>query len=205
LVYLNSQEKTAGKTIGIVAEVENQNSILTEGEKSCADPERKHTDEWFEDNECLKYWPKVFEQEEEFVVDEGEMSHVVRETTTDNGSQFYDVISSMQERLIDYVATNTKLKDKLLFESKFAGRENEKDIAEGDDYQSMQEVRVEAISRAISTTVFAAEVEARKVGKGNQQFSDERIKCSRMLWQSNEDQISLQSSLSVKRKSQAYI
>jgi len=133
------------------------------------------------------------------------MSHVVRETRTDNGSQFYDVLTSMQERLIDYVATNRKLKDKLLFESKFAGKENEKDIAEGDDYQSMQEVRVEALSRAISIVVFAAEVEARKAGKGNQQFSDERIKCSRMLWQSNEDQISLQSSLSVKRKSQAYI
>jgi hypothetical protein len=98
----------------------------------------------------------------------------------------------MQERLIDYVAANRKLKDKLLFESKFVGRENEKDIAEGDDYQSMQEVRVEAVSREISTTVFAAEVEARKDGKGNQQFSDERIKCSRMLWKSNEDQISLQ-------------
>jgi hypothetical protein len=26
---------------------------------------------WFEENECLKYWLKVFEQEEEVVVDEG--------------------------------------------------------------------------------------------------------------------------------------
>jgi hypothetical protein len=44
---------------------------LTEAEKSCVDPERQHTDEWFEENECLKYWLKVFEQEEEVVVDEG--------------------------------------------------------------------------------------------------------------------------------------
>jgi len=44
---------------------------LTKAEKSCADPERQHTDEWFEENESLKCWPKVFEQEEEFVVDEG--------------------------------------------------------------------------------------------------------------------------------------
>jgi hypothetical protein len=192
LVYLNSQEKTIGKTFGTVTEVENQNSILIEAEKSCADPERQHTDEWFEENECLKYWLKVFEKEEEVVVDEGEMSHVVRETRTYIGSQFYDVLTSMQEGLIDYVAANRKLKDKLLFESKFAGRENEKDIAEGDDYQSIQEVRVEAVSREISTTLFAAEVEARKAGKGNQQFSDERIKCSIMLWKSNEDKISLQ-------------
>jgi hypothetical protein len=44
LVYLNSQEKTVGKTIGTVTKVENHNSILTEAEKSCADPERQHTD-----------------------------------------------------------------------------------------------------------------------------------------------------------------
>jgi hypothetical protein len=43
----------------------------------------------------LKYWLKVFEKEEEVVVDEREMSHVVRETRTDNGSQFYDVLTSM--------------------------------------------------------------------------------------------------------------
>ena len=94
--------------------------------------------------------------------------------------------------MIDYFVANRKLKDKLLFESKFAGRENEKDIVEGDAYQSIQEVRVEAVSREISTIVFAVKVEARKDGKGNQQFSDERINCSKMLWKSNEDQISLQ-------------
>ena len=59
----------------------------------------------------------------------------------------------MQEGLIDYVTAIKKLENKLLFESKFAGRYHEKDIAEGDAYQSIQEVMVEAVSGVVSREI----------------------------------------------------
>ena len=79
------------------------------------------------------------------------------------------------------------MRDKLLFESKIADKEQKKDIPEGDAYQSIQEVRVEAISRAVSREIpraisiaiftavsreisrVIAEEKARKVEEGNQQ------------------------------------
>jgi len=107
-------------------------------------------------NEWLSCLLKAFEQKRKVIINDVEMSHVIRETRTDIGSQFYDVLTSMQEGLVVYVAANRKLNDKLLFGSKFARRENEKDTPEGDAYRSIQEVRVEAISRALSIAVFAA-------------------------------------------------
>ena len=46
-------------------------------------------------NECLQCLLKAFEQEEEVVVNKGEVSHVVRDTRVDIGSQLYDVLISM--------------------------------------------------------------------------------------------------------------
>ena len=46
-----------------------------------------------------------------------------------------------------------KLRDKLIFESKFADKEHERDIAEGHAYKSIKEVRVDAISSAISREI----------------------------------------------------
>ena len=58
-----------------------------------------HTEEVLEGNqivnECLKCLLKAFEQEEEVVVNKGEVSHVVRETRVDTCSQLYDVLTSM--------------------------------------------------------------------------------------------------------------
>ena len=84
--------------------------------------------------------------------------------------------------MIDYVATIRKLENNLLFESKFAGIEHEKDIVEGDAYPSIQEVRLEAVSRAVSRKIPRAisgaafgeisrvkvEIEARKAKEENQ-------------------------------------
>ena len=46
----------------------------------------------------------------------------------------------------DYVVPIRKLRDKLLIEREFVGINHEKDIAKGDAYQSIQEVRVEELS-----------------------------------------------------------
>ena len=69
-----------------------------------------------------------------------------------------------------------KLRDKLIFEREFAGREHEKDIhAEGDIFKGIQEVWVAAMSRETSTTIsrVVAEIKSRKVEEGNQQLEDE--------------------------------
>ena len=79
-----------------------------------------------------------------------------------------------------------KLRDKLLFESKTAGKEQKRDIAEGDAYQSIQEVRVEAILK-VNT-----EIGLRKNEENVQQFRDEWEKCSRVQWHSVENKSCLQ-------------
>jgi hypothetical protein len=81
------------------------------------------------------------------------MSHVIKETREDIGLQFYDVFTSIQRGLIDYVAAIKKWENKLLFEGEFAGIKHEEDIAEGDAYKSIKEVRVAAISRAMSREI----------------------------------------------------
>ena len=82
-------------------------------------------------NKCLKYWLKVFKQEEEIVVNEEDMFLVIKETREDTGSQFYDVFTSIQRGVIEYMTAIRKLRDKLLFEREFVGREHKKDITEG--------------------------------------------------------------------------
>ena len=117
----------------------------------------QHTEEVLEGiqviNECLKYWLKVFKQEGEVVVDEGEISHVVKETRVDTSLLILIKFTSIQRRMNDYITVIRKLRYKLLFESKFAGIKHEKDIAERDAYKSIKEVRVDAISREVSRAV----------------------------------------------------
>ena len=96
-------------------------------------------------NEWLKYLLKAFEQEEEIVVNEEDMFLVIKEIGEDTGSQFCDVFIGIQRGVIDYMTAIRKLRDTLLFEIKFADRDHELDIVEGDAYKSIKEVRVEAI------------------------------------------------------------
>ena len=104
-------------------------------------------------NECLKYWLKVSKQEEEIVVNEEDMFLVIKDTGEDIGSQFCDVFTSIQRGVIEYMTAIRKLRDKLIFEIEFAGKEHEKDIAEGDIFKGIQEFWVAAMSRTTSTTI----------------------------------------------------
>jgi len=74
---------------------------------------------------------KAFEQEGKIVINDMEVSHVIKETREDIGLQFYDVFTSIQRGLIDYVVAIKKWENKLLFEGEFAGIKHEEDIAEG--------------------------------------------------------------------------
>ena len=64
------------------------------------------------------------------------------------------VLTSIQRSRSDYVTVAKVLKDNLLFGGKIAGSEHENDIAEGDIFQDIQEVRV----ATISTTVYGEEI-----------------------------------------------
>ena len=127
------------------------------------------------------------------------MSHVVRETREDTGSQFCNVFTSILKSGSDSVTIAKVLEDNLLSESEFADSKQELDIAEGDAYKSIKEVRVatisgtsfDAISRAVSRSmsrgipraifgvVFEAilkvktKVKSREIEEGNQQFRAE--------------------------------
>ena len=63
-----------------------------------------------------------------------------------------------------------KLRDKLLFEREFAGREREKDIAEGDIFKGILEVWVAAMSGTTSTKIsrVVEEIKSRKDEENNQ-------------------------------------
>ena len=56
------------------------------------------------------------------------------------------MLTNMQSSVSGYVVPIRKLKDKLLFESKIAEKEQKRDIAEGDAYKSIKEAWVAAIS-----------------------------------------------------------
>ena len=65
----------------------------------------------------------------------------------------YVMLTNMQSSVSDYVVPIRKLRDKLLFESKITNKDQKKEIAQGYAYQSIQEVRVEAVSRALSSEI----------------------------------------------------
>ena len=94
---------------------------------------------------------------------------VIKETREDIGSQFYDVFTRIQRGVIEYMIAIRKLRDKLLFEREFAGREHEKDIAEGDIFKGIQEVWVATMFGTTSTAIsrVVAEIKSRKVEEGN--------------------------------------
>ena len=129
-------------------------------------------------NESLKYWLKVFKQEEEIVVNEEDMFLVIKGTREDIGSEMYDVFTSIQRGVIEYITEIRKLRDQLIFEREIVGREHEKDIAEWDIFKGIQEVWVEAMSRTTSTAIsrVVAEIKLRKVEEGNQQLKYEGTK-----------------------------
>ena len=74
------------------------------------------------------------------------MSHFVREAREDTGSQFCNVFTSILKSGCDFVTVAKRLEDNLLSESEFVDSTQELDIAEGDAYKSIKEVRVVAIS-----------------------------------------------------------
>ena len=142
-------------------------------------------------NECLKYWLKVFKQEEEIVVNEEDMFLVINETREDTSSQFYDGFTSIQRGVIEYMTAIREMRDKLPFEREFAGKEHEKDIAEGYIFKGIQEVWVAAMSETTSTAILrvVAEIKSRKVEEGNQYFENKCIECSKVQWESNQNKI----------------
>ena len=75
------------------------------------------------------------------------------ETKADISWLKYVMLTNMQSNVRDCVVQIRKLRDKILFESKFADKEHEKDIEEGDGYKSIKEVTVDAISMAVSREV----------------------------------------------------
>ena len=96
---------------------------------------------------------EAFEQEKEVVVNTREVSHVVRETREDTGSQFYNVFTSILKSGSDSITVAKRLEDHLLSESEFADSKQRLDIAEGGAYQSIKEAWVTAISRAVFETI----------------------------------------------------
>ena len=105
-------------------EVNNRNGQRVEGKllkivktktgESFADIEIQHTEGVLEENQVingqLKCLLEAFEQEEEVVVNTGEVSHVVRETREYTSSQFYDVFAIITRGVIEYITAIKKTK-----------------------------------------------------------------------------------------------
>ena len=106
----------------------------TEVEKSHDDLEIQHTDEVLEENQIVNEWLsfllKAFEQEGNVVINAMEVSHAIKVTREDIGSLFYDVFTSIQRGVIEYMTAIRKLRDKLCFESKIADKEHKRDITD---------------------------------------------------------------------------
>ena len=115
--------------------------VRTKIEKSFVDIKKQNIDKVLEgsqvDNECSKYWLKLFEQVRKVVDGEIDISQVVKDTREDTNSWPYVMLISMQESVADYVIATKVLESNLLFESKFAGRKYEQDVAEGDIFQDI--------------------------------------------------------------------
>ena len=70
----------------------------------------------------------------------------------------------------DYGVPVKELKNKLIFESKFVGSEQQLDVAEGNIFKYIQEIWVVAMSKTIFTVIsrVKARIESRKAGEDNQ-------------------------------------
>ena len=99
-----------------------------------------------------------------------EMSQVLAETKAYISLLNYVMLTSMQRSVSDYVVPVKELKDKLLFESKFAGSEQQLDVVEGDIFKYIHEIWVVAMSKTIFTAIsrVKAKIESRKVEEDNQ-------------------------------------
>ena len=84
------------------------------------------------------------------------MSHVIEDMGADTSLLTLIKFTSIQRGLIDYIIAIRKWEKNLLFGGEFAGRKHEKDIVEGDAYQRIYEVGVEAISREVSREISRA-------------------------------------------------
>lgn len=78
------------------------------------------------------------------------MSQVLTETKADISLLNYVMLTNIQSNVSEYVTAVRKLDSSLLFESKFADKEQQLDIAEEDNFKDTQEVWVAAISTTVS-------------------------------------------------------
>ena len=132
-------------------------NVVKKEEERYVGIDEKHSDGVFEkyqvENELLKCLLKAFEYEKGIAGIDRRISQVLDETEEDSSLLNYVMFDSIHRSVSEYVTAIKELENNLLFESKFAGIEHEKDIAEGDAYPSIQEVRLEVVSRAVSRKI----------------------------------------------------
>jgi len=93
---------------------------------------------------------EAFEDEKEIAVNDVEMSQVVKETRAYTSLLNLIMFASIQRSVNKYVTVIKELEDTLLFDSKFANKEHKRDIAKGYIFRDIQQVRVAAVSTAVS-------------------------------------------------------
>jgi hypothetical protein len=159
LDFLNSQKKNVGKTSRVVTMMGDQNFILIESEEAVSQ------EDW------------LGGKEEESNEDEGEiyLSHGKEKS----------VLELKEDELIIRISQGVEGKQwnvvkKEEKKSYIEIEEHQLDIAEGNDYNSIKEVREATISGETFGEIprEKGEIKARKVEENNQQFRDEWIKCS---------------------------
>ena len=89
------------------------------------------------ENEFLKRLLEEFEYEEGIAIIDRRMSQVVVETEIHTSLQNYVMFASIQRSVSEYVIAVRELENNLLFESKFADKEQQLDIAEGDIFKDI--------------------------------------------------------------------
>ena len=129
------------------------NVVKKEEEESYVEVNDQHTEEMFEMSQVISEWMKILLKE--VAINKMEMSQVYSETLAGISFLNYVMLTNMQRSVSDYVDVVRELKDNLLFESKFAGSEQQLDIAEGDAYKSIKEVWVAAMFETIFAAAFA--------------------------------------------------
>ena len=103
-------------------------------------------------SQVISEWMKILLKE--VAINKMEMPQVFSETLAGISFLNYVMLTNMQRSVSDYVAAVRELKDNLLFDSKFAGSEQQLDIAEGDAYKSIKEVWVATMFETIFAATF---------------------------------------------------
>ena len=127
------------------------NVVKKEEEEIFVEDNDQHTEEMFEMSQVISEWLKILLKE--VAINKMEMSQVFSETLAGINFLNYVMLTNMHRSVSDYVVAVRELKDKLIFEGKFAGNEQQLDISEGDAYKSIKEVRVATISRMSFSTI----------------------------------------------------